>query len=77
MRAAEQRFQTLRINNVTTRWGDGSKGWPEQAPFDRIIMTAAASEVPEALFEQLGEDGILIAPVGRTSYEQVLMRYRR
>jgi protein-L-isoaspartate(D-aspartate) O-methyltransferase len=77
LREAEKRFRELRINNVTTRWGDGAKGWPEQAPFDRIIVTAAAREVPETLFEQLADDGILIAPVGRTSYEQVLVRYRR
>ena len=76
LREAERRFRELRINNVTTRWGDGAKGWPEQAPFDRIIVTAAAREVPETLFEQLADDGILIAPVGRTSYEQVLVRYR-
>lgn len=77
LRESEQRIQTLRISNVTTKWGDGHKGWPEQAPFDRIILTAASAEVPEALFMQLGEDGILIAPVGKSSYEQVLMRYRR
>ena len=77
LREAEARFRRLRLNNITTRWGDGAKGWPEQAPFDRIIMTAAAQSVPETLFEQLGEDGLLIAPVGRTSYEQVLMRYRK
>ena len=77
LREADQRFRDLRINNVTTKWGDGTKGWPEQAPFDRMILTAAAPEVPPALFEQLGDNGILIAPVGRTSYEQVLTRYRR
>ncbi len=77
MREAEQRIRTLRINNVTTKWGDGTKGWPEQAPFDRIIVTAAAPQVPQALFDQLADNGILIAPVGRTTYEQTLMRYRR
>ena len=77
LRDAEERFRTLRIGNVTTRWGDGMKGWPEQAPFDRIILTAAATEVPPELFQQLGADGILIAPIGRTSHDQVLVRYRR
>lgn len=77
LRDSEKRLQSLRISNVTTKWGDGHKGWPEQAPFDRIILTAASAEVPAVLFEQLSEDGILIAPVGRSSYEQVLMRYRR
>ncbi|MBT5049252.1 MAG: protein-L-isoaspartate(D-aspartate) O-methyltransferase [Rhodospirillaceae bacterium] len=77
LRDSEKRLQGLRISNVTTKWGDGHKGWPEQAPFDRIILTAASVEVPAALFEQLGDDGILIAPVGKSSYEQVLMRFRR
>ena len=77
LRAAEARFRALRISNVVTRWGDGMLGWPEQAPFDRAIVTAAAPEVPQTLFDQLRDDGILIAPVGKTSHEQVLMRYRR
>src|SRR5690606_9347806 len=77
LREAEARFRKLRLNNLTTRWGDGGKGWQEQAPFDRISGTAAARTGPETLFEQLGEAGILIAPVGRTSHEQVLMRYRK
>jgi len=77
LREAEKRFSVLRIGNVTTRWGDGMRGWPEQAPFDRIILTAAATEVPVELFQQLAVDGILIAPIGRTSHDQVLVRYRR
>jgi protein-L-isoaspartate(D-aspartate) O-methyltransferase len=77
LREADKRFSALRIGNVTTRWGDGMKGWPEQAPFARIILTAAATAVPEALFRQLTVDGILIAPIGRTSHDQVLVRIRR
>ena len=77
LRDAEARFRDLRINNITTRWGDGAIGWPEQAPFDRIILTAAASEVPPVLFDQLTADGVLISPIDRTSHKQVLMRYRR
>ena len=77
LREAEKRFSALRIGNITTRWGDGMKGWSEQAPFDRIILTAAATEVPVELFQQLAVDGILVAPVGRTSHDQVLVRYRR
>ena len=49
--AAESRFKTLRLSNITTLVGDGTKGWPEQAPFDRIIVTAAGETVPEALLE--------------------------
>ena len=77
LREAEARFAQLRIRNITSRCGDGAKGWPEQAPFDRIIVTAAAPRVPDALFEQVGPGGILIAPVGRDAQDQALMRYRR
>jgi protein-L-isoaspartate(D-aspartate) O-methyltransferase len=77
MRAAEERFRSLRINNVVTRWGDGMKGWPEQAPFDRMILTAGTAEVPGVLFDQMADTAILIAPVGRSSGEQTLRRWRR
>jgi protein-L-isoaspartate(D-aspartate) O-methyltransferase len=77
MREAEKRFQKMRIGNIVTRWGDGAKGWPEQAPFDRIIVTAAAKEVPQALKDQLADGGLLIAPVGRNTFDQVLIRLRR
>ncbi len=77
LRAADERFRTLRIHNVVTRWGDGMKGWPEQAPFDRMILTAGTQKVPPALFEQMAESAILIAPVGRTASEQSLRRWRR
>ena len=61
---AERRFRALRLENVVTRLGDGHAGWPEQAPFDRILMTAAAPRVPPALLDQLAPGGILIAPIG-------------
>lgn len=77
LRDAEQRFRTLRLNNIVTRWGDGMKGWPEQAPFDRMILTAGASSVPACLFEQMSDNAILIAPVGRSGSEQTLRRWRR
>jgi protein-L-isoaspartate(D-aspartate) O-methyltransferase len=77
LREAEKRFAELRLHNVTTRFGDGTKGWPEQAPFDRIIVTAAASEMPGSLLDQLADNGILVAPVGRERREQQLIRIRR
>jgi protein-L-isoaspartate(D-aspartate) O-methyltransferase len=77
MREAEKRFQAMRFGNIVTRWGDGAKGWPEQAPFDRIIVTAAAKSVPQALQDQLADGGILIAPVGGNTFDQVLVRIRR
>jgi protein-L-isoaspartate(D-aspartate) O-methyltransferase len=76
LRAAEERFRALRLNNVTTLYGDGTKGWPEQAPFDRIIVTAAAPDVPGNLLESLVSGGILVAPVGQHSAQQ-LLRVRR
>jgi protein-L-isoaspartate(D-aspartate) O-methyltransferase len=77
LQAAEQRFSKLRLLNVTTRLGDGSKGWPEKRLFDRIIVTAAAPEVPAALADSLAPDGILVAPVGDEHKDQRLLRIRR
>ena len=57
-REAETRLRNLRIGNVVTKWGNGIFGWPEQAPFDRIILTAAPRQVPEELFGQLSQGGI-------------------
>ena len=64
LESAERRFRALKLENVVTRLGDGHDGWPEQAPFDRILMTAAAPKVPAALLDQLTPGGILIAPIG-------------
>ena len=74
---AERQFTSLRITNITTRLGDGSLGWPEQAPFDRIIVTAAATDMPAALANQLAVGGIMVVPVGSTDGDQTLMRVRR
>lgn len=62
---AEGRFHELGLTNVITRFGDGGQGWPEQAPFDRVMVTAAAAEDPRALLAQLKPKGVLVAPVGR------------
>ena len=71
---AEERFHGQGINNIVTRIGDGSLGWPEQAPFDRIILTASAPKRPDRILEQLKDGGIAIAPVDRDK-EQILVRY--
>lgn len=63
-------------DKIHLRLGDGSRGWPEEAPFDRVIVTAAAGAVPPALLEQTADGGQLIAPVGSTR-GQVIRRYRR
>jgi protein-L-isoaspartate(D-aspartate) O-methyltransferase len=64
LKAAEARFATLKLHNIVTRCGDGMLGWPEQAPFDRILLTAAVAEVPQILVELLKPGGIIVAPVG-------------
>jgi len=74
---AEQRFRDLRLTNIHCRYGDGSLGWPEQTDFDRVMVTAAAAALPEALLRQLKDGGILVAPIGSERGDQVLMRYRR
>ena len=74
---AQKRFDALDLHNITTRVGDGSRGWPEAAPFDRIIVTAAARRVPQALLDQLAPDGILVIPVGEGGWDQRLLRIRR
>jgi len=63
--AAETRFRELKLENVVSRLADGAQGWPEQAPFDRILLTAATEKVPPALLGQLTPGGVLIAPLGR------------
>jgi len=73
-RQAEERFKALKINNITQLVADGNKGWPQQAPFDRIIVTAAAKELPKALVEQLAEGGIMIIPLEKSPGDQELCR---
>ena len=74
---AERRFRALHVHNVTAIAGDGIRGWPEQAPFDRILVTAAAGEVPKALLDQLAEGGVLVLPVGPPNGDQEVLRIRK
>ena len=74
MGEAEARFKQLQLGNIITKFGDGGEGWPEQAPFDRILVTAAAPAEPKTLLAQLKPSGILVAPVGRGPI-QTLKRY--
>jgi protein-L-isoaspartate(D-aspartate) O-methyltransferase len=70
---ARRDLQRLGYVNVHVRAGDGYKGWPEQAPFDRIILTAAPPSVPQALIDQLKRGGRMVTPVGATPWDQKLM----
>jgi protein-L-isoaspartate(D-aspartate) O-methyltransferase len=72
-RQAAARLKEMGFGNVMARAGDGYQGWPEQAPFDRIILTAAPPEMPPALLKQLKNGGRLIAPIGREWQELVVV----
>lgn len=71
--SARARLAALGCRNVTVRLGDGYKGWPEEAPFDRIILTAAPPDVPQELIDQLARGGRLVAPVGESPVTQELV----
>jgi protein-L-isoaspartate(D-aspartate) O-methyltransferase len=74
LKEAELRLDRLGYRNVVTRAGDGFKGWPEVAPFERIIVTAAAPDVPQTLLDQLAEGGVMVLPVGANPIDQWLIR---
>jgi protein-L-isoaspartate(D-aspartate) O-methyltransferase len=74
---AKETLARLGFDNVVVRAGDGYAGWPEEAPFDRIIVTAAPETLPQALVDQLAEGGIMVAPVGPDGGLQRLYRYRK
>jgi len=71
MKSARRRLVGLRYRNIHYRFSDGSLGWPQQAPFDAIITTAAAAEMPEVLKEQLVEGGRLVIPVGQRGIQEL------
>jgi protein-L-isoaspartate(D-aspartate) O-methyltransferase len=73
---AEERFRRLGLTNIETRLGDGAAGWAEKAPFDRIIVAAAAPRVPEQLTAQLAPGGRLVIPVGDLSSQELVILER-
>ena len=77
VREAQEIFQALQLVNITTMTADGSFGLPDQAPFDRIIVTAAAEDPPGPLLAQLKIGGIMVVPVGQSDAVQTLIRVRR
>ncbi len=73
---AEERFRRLSFTNIETRLGDGAAGWPEAAPFDGILVTAAAPRVPEPLLAQLTPGGRLVIPVGDLASQELVVLQR-
>jgi protein-L-isoaspartate(D-aspartate) O-methyltransferase len=76
LRAAQRRLDHLAIRNVALRHGDGSMGWQEFAPYDRVLVAAAAPRVPDALRAQLGERGLLVIPVGGANVQHMESWFR-
>ncbi len=74
---AESRFRALRLHNITAKAGDGWQGWAAQAPFERIIVTAAPPEIPARLVDQLAPGGIMVLPLGSSSRAQRLISLQR
>ena len=75
--SARTRLAGMGFSNVTVRLGNGYRGWPEQAPFDRIIVTAAPPEIPPILLEQLAPGGRLVAPVGSATFQELVLIEKR
>ena len=72
LKLARRRFHNLRLNNIYLRYADGHLGWPSQAPFDGIVVTAVAKSVPEELLEQLRIGGLLVIPVERAGQQRLI-----
>ncbi|HXS72773.1 MAG TPA: protein-L-isoaspartate(D-aspartate) O-methyltransferase [Rhodanobacteraceae bacterium] len=76
LRQARRRFRSMKIENIRSRHDDGNIGWPGEAPFDAIVLTAAGESVPRKLLDQLSPEGVLVAPLGPAG-KQKLTRLRR
>lgn len=76
-KSARERLAERGYRNIVVHEGDGTRGWPEHAPYDAIVVTAGAPQLPEPLLAQLAIGGRLVIPVGPTSYQQMLVRVRR
>ena len=64
------------MHNIITRFDDGQRGWKQYAPFERILFSATAKEVPQVLFDQLAEDGILVAPI-QVGSKEIITRFTK
>jgi protein-L-isoaspartate(D-aspartate) O-methyltransferase len=77
LKEAKKRFSSLEMHNIITRFDDGQRGWKQYAPFERILFSATAKEVPQVLFDQLSEGGILLAPVEERENYHIITRYTK
>ncbi len=76
MLEAKSRFRELKINNIHTRTDDGQNGWIQYAPYDRILFSASAKEIPQKIFEQLRDGGVLVAPM-ENGGKQIITRFKK
>jgi protein-L-isoaspartate(D-aspartate) O-methyltransferase len=77
MKQAKSRFSKLEMYNIFPRFDDGQRGWKEYAPYDRILFSATAKEIPQVLFDQLAEGGILIAPIEERENYHIITRFTK
>ncbi len=77
LREAKERFRRLGMSNIIARYDDGQRGWKEYAPYERIIFSATADRVPQVLFDQLEEGGILVAPINQDGLQIITRYYKR
>jgi len=77
LKEAKARFRKEKLNNIFTRFDDGQRGWKEYAPYDRILFSATTPKVPEVLFEQLVDGGILLAPIEKEGRQFITRYYKQ
>jgi len=77
LKEAKARFSQLEIYNIFARFDDGQRGWKQYAPFERILFSATAKQIPERVFEQLAEGGILVAPIEQDAKKHVITRFHK
>ena len=77
LREAKERFRRLGYSNIITRYDDGQRGWKEYAPYERIIFSATTDQVPQILFDQLADGGILVAPINQNGLQIITRYYKR
>ncbi len=77
LREAKERFRRLGMNNIITRYDDGQRGWRDYAPYERILFSATTDAVPDVLFDQLADGGILVAPINQGDLQIITRFYKR